>query len=264
MESTYAPPDQNLPVGYQKVTSYSSEHVKKGNKVLIVVVILVIIFLAASGVGLYFVLSGKDDDRKEEQLTTTVKTSDISTLEQSTQNTTTTFEDWKTYENTQLSYALRYPPEWELDDSEANCESPCSAKLIISKGDYIFKMITANGVGYGVQDCVFDDSAQESDYIAEYGGYHGDGLREFYDYVELVAYDEKDYRRNKTPDTISGMSGAGASGTFVICVKGNMINGKPGFGALTQYGEIYYITPMEVDEKMLKLLDTIFGTLHKK
>ena len=100
--------------------------------------------------------------------------------------------NWETYTNQLRKYSIKYPPNWNIDISEASLplDDIKGAKLVISQGQYKITILWPSA--FGPNMCLFDDESR-------------DGAPEFASYCEgkFVSLAKDTHRRLEKPSTLS-------------------------------------------------------------
>jgi len=107
--------------------SQQADH-RKGSKTIIIIlgILVILALLAVTAFTAYIYGKNQGQEEGKDQKDDTQQADDDHTSETQTSSTTTTtisestdpYEGWNTYTNPTYGYTLRYPQDWELDDSE--------------------------------------------------------------------------------------------------------------------------------------------------
>ncbi len=216
---------------------------QKLKPVCVVLVILAILILGSVIVGGILLWSrnkkGQGHETKEEEIK---KDSEEVILNE--------YEGWKIYENKRYGYSLKYPSDWMIDTTTAECDdinSCVDASLILEKNNYKFQINIWVG-GRGGMVCVFNDSATNSDIKAI-----GSSFIELGEPFQIVTVDGVVLRRNKK--RLLG------DPSFRVCQVDSVINGKYSYKGYTLGGEILYYTPESVENDLISILDKITASI---
>lgn len=213
----------------------------------------VVVLLITFGAGGYY-LGGQSTNNSQQIIQS--ETSNIPTIQDSTSqqiivspsptSASQTESMWKTYNNVEPAYTIKYPNDWRVDSSTAKVDSQTGGELIISKGEY--KLTIAWPVAYGPSGCVFNDQP-------EYQTFETDPMPQFSlcegKFVQFTSKSGNVHRRQISPRI-------NPDGSVVWSVYTKESNSS----YFVTVPPVNYSSPKSFDEKEITTMDEILSSFQ--
>ena len=155
---------------------------------------------------------------------------------------------WKTYNNSRFNYSIKYPPEWNIDSSQAenyNQETGQSAELTIYKGKYKLRILWPAAYGPGI--CLFDD--QSRDGAPEMASYcEGE-------YVEFTNQSQSVHRRLVNPK-----SNVAETGIVYDEAEWEVYTQESNNKYFVTVPPIRFTAPLQYQQSSIKIMDQILAS----